>query len=210
MGAILLALPMLLSSCEDILGHWEKPSPAEIPAPELPIQQTPLTLEAAEAGAQVTFTVKVATGVEYSRDGKTWSAYASATPITLDATGDKVMFRGTNAAYASSASNYSNISCTKDCYIYGNIMSLIKAEGFENETSLTADYTFTDLFYNNNKIKNHATKDLVLPATKMTAYCYCQMFWKCTSLTRTPLLKVDCDGKVLCIAAMFQDCYELT
>lgn len=36
-GAILLALPMFLTSCEDILGHWEKPAPAVVtpePGPE--------------------------------------------------------------------------------------------------------------------------------------------------------------------------------
>lgn len=52
--------------------------------PTLTMEQTPLTFEAAEANAKVTFTIKVATDpVEYSRDGKTWSPYTSAEAIEL-------------------------------------------------------------------------------------------------------------------------------
>ena len=181
--------------------------------PTLTMEQTPLTLEAAEANAKVTFTIKVATGpVEYSRDGKTWSPYTSAEAIELAAVGDKVMFRGTNAAYASGYSDYSNISCDKDCYIYGNIMSLIKDEGFENENTLTADWTFMRLFDDNTHIKNHtdAAKTLLLPATKMTAYCYFGMFSGCKGLTTTPVINVDCDGKESCLDQMFSACTELT
>ena len=115
--------------------------------PTLTMEQTPLTFEAAEAEAKVTFTIKVATDpVEYSRDGKIWSPYTSDEAIELTAVGDKVSFRGTNAVYASGYYDYSNISCDKDCYIYGNIMSLIKKEDFENVTAFTADYTFLGLF----------------------------------------------------------------
>lgn len=176
------------------------------------MKSTPLTFEAAVAGAKVTFTIKVATGVEYSTDGENWSSYTSATPITLAAIGDKVSFRGTNAAYADVFSNYSHISCDKDCYIYGNIMSLIKADGFENETAFTADYTFAMLFMNNAKIKNHtdATKYLVLPATKMTTRCYNRMFNGCVGLTKTPVINVDCDAKERCMYAMFMNCIGLT
>ena len=180
--------------------------------PTLTMEQTPLTFEAAEAGAQVTFTIKVATGpVEYSRDGKIWSPYTSDEAIELAAVGDKVSFRGTNAAYASDTQN-SSISCYKDCYIYGNIMSLIKKEDFENVTKFTEDYTFNGLFKNNDKIKNHtdATKYLVLPATKMTAYCYYGMFFNCTGLTTTPVINVDCDGKMSCMNGMFYGCTGLT
>ena len=176
-----------------------------------PMKSTPLTIEAAEAGAKVTFNIRVATGVEYSTDGENWSSYISNTPITLAAIGDKVSFRGTNAAYADN-SNYSHISCDKVCYIYGNIMSLIKANGFETETTLTADYTFWYLFLNNAKIKNHATdatKCLVLPATKMTAHCYQYMFYGCTSLTTAPELPATTLAD-RCYSYMFSDCDALT
>jgi len=175
------------------------------------MKSTPLTLEAAVAGAKVTFYINVATGVEYSTDGENWSPYTSGTAITLNAIGDKVSFRGTNAAY-SDGTSFSNIYCDKDCYIYGNIMSLIKKEDFENVTTFTADYTFYGLFMSNAKIKNHtdATKYLVLPATKMTASCYYAVFYGCAGLTTTPVINVDCDGKEHCMDGMFMWCTGLT
>lgn len=172
---------------------------------------TPLTFEAVEAGAQVTFTINVATGpVEYSTDGTNWSAYTSATPITLAAIGDKVMFRGTNAAYGDNSQN-SIISCDKECYIYGNIMSLIKAEGFETETTLPAGYTFKMLFQENAKIKNHtdATKYLVLPATTLTDDCYSYMFSNCVLLETAPELPATTLTKN-CYYFMFSGCQSLT
>ena len=175
--------------------------------------QTPLTFEAASAGANVTFTVKIATGVEYSTDGKNWSAYTSGTAITLANAGDKVMFRGTNATYADSDINKnSSITCDADCYIYGNIMSLIKKENFESETTLTGDRTFQNMFKNNIHIKNHtdATKYLVLPATKMTNWCYSSMFQGCKELTKTPKLPAPTANlRPQCYRHMFEQCSKL-
>ena len=252
-GALLLALPLFLTSCEDILGEWSRPAPNPVtptpepeptPTPEPTMQQTPLTFEAAVDGAVVTFKASdnpVNKTIEYSTDGgTTWISGSTKSPgisVTLAAVGDKVMFRGTNAAYADNM--YCNsITCDKDCYIYGNIMSLIKAEGFENETTLTAEYTFMWLFGNNEKIKNHtdASKYLVLPATTLTDYCYSSMFNGCTGLTATPelpapklkndcystmfaycsyltatpVLKVDCNAASNAMYGMFKGCTELT
>ncbi len=201
------------ASYKVIVGDGSSSSATPNPGASTPadMKSTPLTLEAAEAGAIVRFTINVATGVEYSTDGENWSSYTSDTPITLAAIGDKVSFRGTNAAY-SDGYGFSNISCDKYCYIYGNIMSLIKKEDFENVTTFTADYTFFGLFMNNAKIKNHtdATKYLVLPATKMTARCYQQMFDGCVGLTTTPVINVDCNAKECCMAGMFIFCTGLT
>ena len=219
-GAMMFALPMFLTSCEDILGQWEKPTPVipNVPLPEPEVdphaamKATPLTLEAAEAGAKVTFTINaIATNpVEYSTDGETWTTYTSDTPITLSAVGDKVSFRATNATYSDGGGSY--ISCSKDCYLYGNIMSLINKDNFKTETELTADRTFEGLFFFNTKIKNHtdATKYLILAATKMSEYCYQQMFTKCTGLTTTPVFNADCNGKKNCFVMMFWGCTNLT
>ena len=35
-SAFMLALPLLLTSCEDVLGHWEKPTPAPLGSIENP------------------------------------------------------------------------------------------------------------------------------------------------------------------------------
>lgn len=125
------------------------------------------------------------------------------------------MFCGTNAKYApdNGFANYSKITCDKECYIYGNIMSLIKKEDFENVTAFTADYTFLGLFMNNAKIKNHtdATKYLVLPATKMTAYCYFDMFSGCSQLASVPSELLPSENLAnFCYQVMFNDCIALT
>jgi len=168
---------------------------------------TPLTLEAKEAGAQVTFTFsdrKASGVVEYSTDGTSWSTYTGGTPITLNSVGDKVMFRSNCAKY-----DQSNISCDKDCYVYGNVMSLISPTDFATATELTEIYTFRDLFKKNMHIVNHDSKPLSLPATTLTIGCYAYMFEGCTNLETAPALPAT---KLYdyCYQSMFGGCNKLT
>ena len=250
LGGVLLCLMAIagLTSCNhDLSDHFgvsDNPSTGVTDEPTPTMKATPLTLEAAEDGAIVKFKANdddVAKDIEWSLDGTTWTAAntgGSGVSIILVNAGDKVMFRGTNAAYGDYA-NCNSITCDKDCYIYGNIMSLIKAEGFENETTLTGNNNFKRLFDSNTHIKNHtdATKYyLVLPATTLasscydtmfkdcvgltaapalpaptlTGQCYQKMFYGCSGLTTTPVLNVDCGGKGDCMAYMFQGCSKLT
>ena len=139
---------------------------------------TPLTLEACDAGAVVTFDNKAAGPVTYKVNGETAQTIASgdSANITLAKVGDKVEFFGDNKAYATSASNYSNITCDKDCNVYGNIMSLIKSEGFEKATALENVYTFAYFFRDNAHIKNKSGAPLLLPATTLASNCYQYMF----------------------------------
>ena len=129
---------------------------------------TPLTFEAEVAGAVVTYTIESGTlpTVEYKLNNGAWTTYSS--PITLTNVGDKVSFRGNNATYRNSSGKNANFQCSQYCYIYGNIMSLVDATNYATNTTLTADYTFQKLFYDNMRIKNHASKALVLPATTLT------------------------------------------
>ncbi len=131
----------------------------------------------------------------------------------------KLSFRkaicGKNAAYGSSG-DCSNIICTSDCYVYGNIMSLIAgldnsgnvSGAFSTAKTLTSDYTFKRLFYGNKKIKNNTTKNLELPATTLTNFCYQAMFRGCTSLTAAPALPAT-NLAVSCYQSMFSSCTSL-
>jgi hypothetical protein len=152
----------------------------------------PLTFEAKEAGASVTFktyTGSTLSAPEYSTDGSSWTRYTWGTAITLENVGDKVMFRGDNATYAGGGSyDYSTFTCDKDCYIYGNVMSLVSSTGYESATTLTAGSTFRKLFEGNTHIVNHPTLSIVLPATTLTNSCYYAMFDGCTQLTKAPTL----------------------
>ena len=44
----------------------------------------------------------------------------------------------------------------------------------------------------------------------MTTKCYNLMFFNCTGLTTTPVIKVDCDEKADCMNGMFYSCKGLT
>ena len=177
----------------------------------------PLTIEAIEAGAQVTFTFSTVVA-ENSVQYRTWSGaawgdwttYTGGLAITLTNVGDKLQFRGDNASYASDADrDYSNIQFDKDCYVYGNIMSLITSTGYSTATTLTGSNSFCKLFYDNIRLKSHATKQLLLPATTLAPSCYHGMFSRCTSLTTAPDLPAT-TLTAYCYAAMFNSCWLLT
>ena len=168
----------------------------------------PLTFEAKTAGATVTFSKGSSfTGtVQCSTDGgKTWSDYSSA--ISLANVGDKVMFRGNNSAYYSGSA--SKFSCGQDCYIYGNIMSLVSSTGYPTTPSAGGG-AFRELFAGNTHIKSHATKKLILSATTLTGGNSCnKMFNGCTGLTTLPELHVTTLGNY-CYQNMFNGCTGLT
>ncbi|MBO4454568.1 MAG: InlB B-repeat-containing protein [Paludibacteraceae bacterium] len=166
--------------------------------------ERPLTFEAVVAGAQVSYTIASGTlpPVEYCTDESTWTAYSE--PITLANVGDKVFFRGNNSFYGGA-----KFQCTNDCYIYGNIMSLVNAENFASATTLTGENTFSEMLQGNTHITNHPSKELVLPATTLTAGCYSSMFSGCTGLTSAPELPATTLA-ARCYAAMFSGCTGLT
>ena len=218
-GALLMALPLLFASCEDILGEWDRPTPANV-APNM--LKTPLTLEAAVAGANVTFKAdnpNVAKDIEYSTDGGvTWKAGktgGSGVEVTLTNIGDKVMFRGDNSQYGkdngSSPATCNTISCTADCYVYGNIMSLIDKTGFATNKVLPAGKrTFYYLFKDNIYLKNHpnAAYTLELPATTLKEYCYHSMFFGCKALVTPPTLPAT-KLENSCYNSMFFSCFSM-
>ena len=172
---------------------------------------TPLTFEAMEAGATVTYSIGSGDlpPIEYSTDGSTWTSSSSEITITLANIGDKVSFRGNNATYRDNNYNYAKFSCSKDCYIYGNIMSLVDATGYATATTLSSERTFMQIFRNNTHIKNHPTNEFVLPATTLTEQCYNGMFSGCTSLTSAPALPAT-TLTAYCYYNMFRDCTGLT
>lgn len=172
-------------------------------------EQIPLTFEAKMAGAVVSFgryypdSPQPATvTIEYSKNGGEWTTYTSS--ITLDYVGDKVYFRGNNTTY------YLNMFyCSGDCYLYGNIMSLISSEDYATATALTESYAFAGLFSLNSDIYNHASKKLVLPATTLSSGCYSNMFNGCTGLTAAPELPANTMDEY-CYYKMFEGCSGLT
>ena len=204
-GVLLMALPVCMTSCEDILGHWEKPvSP----------RQRPLTLEAKTAG-----TIKVIypqAGMKYSLNGQAKEAFTAGVDkeISVEA-GDKVEFYGSGVSAYFSNNFIDDDTKIKDgtaeCYIYGNIMSLLDEDGFALNTSLASygDYTFGKLFQGNDKLYSHPTYELLFLATTLKTRCYLGMFGDCANLTVAPALPATTLADS-CYYSMFAGCAALT
>jgi hypothetical protein len=176
---------------------------------------TPLTFEAKEGGATVILDYEGAApevSLQANINGGGWTTYNGNT-ISL-AEGETVMFRGTNSRYATSDKNYNYFSLTGECYVYGNIMSLINETGYadpDDPTQLGSalSYHFANLFHGCTGLYNHPQKTLELPSTTLGSYCYAQMFWGCTNLTRAPELDSE-ELKENCYEGMFYGCSSLT
>ena len=124
--------------------------------------------------------------LKYSTDGTTWKPYTSEQYIPLKVKGNKVYFKNDDE----SLGIVSNIVCHGDCYVYGNIMSLIYKD-YETKKVLPHNDEFASLFYdeyNSIHIFSHPSKELVLPATTLTNDCYKMMFYGCMNLERAPEL----------------------
>ena len=166
---------------------------------------TPLTFEAKAVNSTVTFS-HGAGNMEYSIDGTTWTNCPSETSITLANIGDKVVFRGNNTSLGTSK----NFTGTGQCYLYGNVMSLLFAETFPTETALPANSnsTFESLFMNNVTIYSHSYKTLSLPAETLVQSCYANMFMNCSNLTTAPDLPAVTPA-LYCYNNMFTYCTSL-
>ena len=188
-------------------------------SPLFDAKATPLTFEAIAAGAEVSLKLPSNTEagtVQYRLNDGDWTPYTSETAIRLDNVGDKVQFLGKNSTYYVNTStyDYGQFSVTADCYLYGNIMSLVSdyttdEHAFVSNTSLTGDQTFFRLFENASKIKSLDTKTLVLPATTLTARCYKELFYGCSGLTAAPALPATTLAES-CYEKMFSHCPGLT
>lgn len=138
-------------------------------------------------------------------DGQTWSAItstASGVPITVS-TGDKVLFKGTNAAYSKDKNNYSGFEGGTATYdIEGNIMSLVYGDNFVGNTGLTTGFTFCSIFKKSNA---ESAENLILPPTTLTNGAYRAMFSYAESLTMPPALPATGLGTD-CYWYMFEKC----
>ena len=166
----------------------------------------PLTLEFPEAG-NVTLTKKGNPGeVLYSLDGGVNKAPAPFDdPIAVPADGRISFYRTLENNL--STNNYFTIRCDKECYVYGNVMSLIDASNYSTATEVYY-CSFFQLFSANTKIISHPSKDLVLPAKTLAEYCYGYMFLGCTALEDAPTILATTLAD-RCFQSMFCGCSDL-
>lgn len=166
------------------------------------VASIPLTLEAIEDGTIILTGNEIKQIYFQKNDGL---LQTPGNNILVKA-GDKIHFYG----YSFTGGNGSlRISCATDCYIYGNIMSLLYYTDFKDKKEIPYTSVFYNLFKNNTHIKNHESLDIVLPATELAATCYGYMFYGCSGLTRIPELPAT-TLTAYCYEYMFQNCTGLT
>ena len=163
----------------------------------------PLTLEAIQGGTISITNPNEFTDLQYSINYNTKKSYTN--PITIYP-GDTVFFFANGPANSDATSM--TINSSSDCYIYGNVMSLISPNHYSNEKSISIPSTFKYLFYENTHIKNHPSKAILLPATSTSALCYSYMFYGCTGLTSTPKINAISMAPYCC-SRMFSGCINL-
>lgn len=184
---------------------------------------TPLTFEAKESGATVTLTVgnskNTIPSLKYKINDGGWTDAGlsssnrvfTSQPLNV---GDKISFRATtvNSSMAEKASApfASVFSTNKQCFVYGNVMSLLY-KVFTSKKEFPADYnfTFSCLFNQCANLYNHESKPILLPATKVAYHGYSSMFKDCTQLTVAPELPATTLAE-RCYNNMFDGCSALT
>lgn len=181
---------------------------------EYSANSTPLTFQAMADGVTVKLH-KFQTAqpsLQYRKNDGDWTtltfvdSYYS-TSISLN-TGDKLSFKGDNTTLTENQNGYCKFELSGNCYVYGNIMSLLDKDNFPTNKTLSAGFTFYELFLNA-PIYNHPSKTLVLPATTLAASCYADMFAGCTHLTTAPALPAATLA-ASCYKNMFRGCTGLT
>ena len=186
---------------------WVKNSASGIPTGWTiyvgPTVNTPLTITAMSAGTIVVKDAK--DGMRYTLNGGETTIMKGTTTISV-ATGDRVQLYG-NGTRISSYSGTRIIGGTATFAVEGNIMSLVNEENFANATILSGPEAFMALFKDNTKLTD--ISGLLLPAVKLGASSYNQMFSGCTGLTKAPALPATELGE-FCYSGMFSGCTGLT
>lgn len=166
------------------------------------------------------------TSISYSTDnGETWTTTNNTNGktehlvITVNVNeGDKVLWKGDakqmgyydEDEYGDTMGSFFSSTCRFD--VQGNVMSLLYSDNFKGETTIESEYAFAYLFFDyngENECKVVNARNLSLPATTLSQYCYDGMFQHCTSLITTPELPATTLAN-WCYVSMFHYCTSLT
>ena len=145
--------------------------------------------------------------LQYSYNKTDWTTATNDTSISF--VPDKIVyFKGVIIGYveteASGSKPIINFKATgSPIYAGGSIMSL--QNGNPDETTIKYRWEFSNLFRN---CKTLVTAP-VLPATKLSNYCYYGMFEGCSSLVKAPELSAT-KLEVGCYRSMFDHCISFT
>lgn len=144
--------------------------------------------------------------VQYSLNDGDWTNWDSTNGLSVSAN-DKVRFKS-NATVS-----YRNqfLTSSGNFDVYGNIMSLCYGDNFEGQYDIPFDYMFNSLFNHNRKASTLINaENLILPATGLTDTCYSMMFYNTPSLLTTPQELPATIGYHACYLGMFSYCTSIT
>lgn len=195
-------------------AYWDKVIAYDGVSPIPSGSKNYLTIEATQDSTAVSFMcsdISIAKTIEVSTDGETWTEKTSSTSGTALATlntGEKLYLRGENAAYGDT-NGMNAFFADKPSYLYGNIMSLIGGENFE-ELDSVGEAAFANLFDGSNGawVLSKADEPLVLPALTLGTACYLGMFYNQNLMTTAPELPATTLA-VSCYQDMFNGCTSL-
>ena len=116
--------------------------------------------------------------------------------------------RGTTRAVADGA-KYINIKPAMKTEIYGNVMSMLEGDFFDDDCVIDADFALYGLFAGAEKLVNNPFRHIELPAYELTDGCFQAMFYGCKGLQRAPDLVAD-ELMDYCYKEMFAGCSKLS
>ena len=133
MGALMMALPFLFTSCEDILGHWEKPTPVP--------EDVRVLGAALQEGALISYTFSDGTNTYTVTFKKVGDTYVRQTP---SATRGTIGWSTTYKAKLESRTNTTNFKMTLDLTIYcdeeGKTPALVASTDVESAATQITRY----------------------------------------------------------------------
>lgn len=167
---------------------------------------TKIKLKHNEGAPTVSLKYAVYTGGSYSG----WATYSAGKTITLFHAGDKLYFKAAvpNRTFANSGNENNMFLISDSASVGGNIMYLLKSDGTVLDFAAGQRYqcAFMTLF---SRCETLTSADsLILPADKLPAYCYTQMFYGCTNLRTAPALPATTLASS-CYNGMFASCINL-
>ena len=160
-----------------------------------------------ETHLKVTYygSIEVPTGMEYSTDGKTWTAFTKEQPNISFGNGTKLYLRGKSpTGTATSTTEYVDFTFKDGTKVSasGDIRTLVDWNDPINAD--TSNARFSKLFWSCDELVTAPE----LPAETLAERCYWNMFYGCTGLTTAPELPAT-ELAVECYWNMFSSCTSL-
>lgn len=141
------------------------------------------------------------TQMEYSLDHQTWSRLKGSDVITLN-TADTLFIRCRSGNICKTNGERKTMFTASKMFNIGGDINTLMFDYKTKVDSLPTDYCMLYLFESQRVVD---ASQLVLPATKLSKYCYSGMFYYCTSLTKAPELPATSLAES-CYASMFYHC----